>query len=177
MFIKWHLLHSCFDFVQISGTDIYEISFYFLEYGFTTSNIIKWWKYIYCAYLIMCVSELYSDFCHQVDCYCRSFAYSSPDASYVSYNGKICKDMWGAEFKMLSTCVCVCVLFLLLPRSFVILIVTILCRVKVTLQNGGRKKEIRSVIPKVSYDSERLKLSYFQFNVLKDNCWKINPSF
>lgn len=66
--------------------------------------------------------------------------------------------------------VCVCVLFLLLPRSFVILIVTILCRVKVTLQNGGRKKEIRSVIPKVSYDSERLKLSYFQFNVLKDNC-------
>ena len=111
MFIKWHLLHSCFDFVQISGTDIYEISFYFLEYGFTTSNIIKWWKYIYCAYLIMCVSELYSDFCHQVDCYCRSFAYSSPDASYVSYNGKICKDMWGAEFKMLSTCVCVCVIF------------------------------------------------------------------
>jgi hypothetical protein len=43
-----------------------------------------------------------------------------------------------------------------LPRSFVILIVTHSCRIKVILQNGGRKKEIRSVIPKVSYNSESL---------------------
>lgn len=53
---------------------------------------------------------------------------------------------------------------------------TLSCRIKVILRNGGRKKEIRSVIPKVSYNSESLKLSYVQLDVLQDNCWKINPS-
>lgn len=127
-------------------------------------------KILYCACLIMCVSELYSDFHHQVDCYCRFFTYSTPDASYVSYNGKIYEEL---ILDVIHTHV---LFFLLLPRSFAILIITLLCRAKVTLQNGGRKKEIGSVIPKVSYSFERLKLSYFQFNILKDNCWKINPS-
>jgi hypothetical protein len=52
----------------------------------------------------------------------------------------------------------------------VILIVTLSCRIKVILRNGRRKKEIRSVIPKVSYNSESLKLSYVQLDVLKYNC-------
>jgi hypothetical protein len=59
-----------------------------------------------------------------------------------------------------------------LPRSFVILIVTLSCRIKVILRNGRRKKEIRSVIPKVSYNSESLKLSYVQLDVLKYNVEK-----
>lgn len=99
---------------------------------------------------------------------CRSITYSTPDASSVSHNGKICIDMEeGIDFKMLSTTVIVCLVWLIF---FFILIDALLCRTKVTLLNGGRKKEIRSVLPKVSYDSASSKLVFVQSNVLRDNC-------
>lgn len=45
----------------------------------------------------------------------------------------------------------------------------LLCRLKVTLQNGGRKKEIRSVIFKKLIWCESLKLLKFQFDIIINN--------